>query len=71
MSTSAQIIWLFALVEPADPLTIPPPPLSKEMRQKHDLAAVPATTRVVGRQVHVHSWEPLSTEKDCARLENA
>jgi hypothetical protein len=54
MSTNAQIIWLFAIVEPADPLTIPLPPLSVETRQKHGPAVVAATTRVAGRQVHAH-----------------
>jgi hypothetical protein len=60
MSISAQITWLFAIVEPADPLTIPPPPLSIETLQKHDPAAVAATTRVAGRQVRAHPKESLS-----------
>ena len=60
MSTSTQIIWLFAIVEPADPLTIPPLPLSIETPQKHDLVAIAATTRVAGGQVRAHSRESLS-----------
>jgi hypothetical protein len=35
MSISAPTIWLFAIVEPADPLTIPPLPISiADTRQK-------------------------------------
>jgi hypothetical protein len=60
MSTSAQIFWLFAIVEPADPLTIPPLPLSTETRQKHNPAAVAATTRVAALQVRTHPRESLS-----------
>jgi hypothetical protein len=60
MSTSAQIIWLFAIVEPADPLTIPPLLLSIEMRQKRDLATVVAMTRVAEGQVRAVSGESIS-----------
>jgi hypothetical protein len=60
MSTSTQIIWLFAIVETADPLTIPPLPLSIETRQEHNPAAVAGTTRLAGGQVRAHPKEFLS-----------
>jgi hypothetical protein len=60
MSTSAQIIWLFAIVEPADPLTIPPLPFSIATRQKRDPATVVATTGVAGRKVRAVSGESIS-----------
>jgi hypothetical protein len=61
MSTSAQTIWLFAIVEPADPLTIPPLPISiADTRQKRDPATVVATTRVAERKVRAASGESIS-----------
>jgi hypothetical protein len=61
MSTSAQTIWLFAIVEPADPLTIPPLAISiADTRQKRDPATVVATTRVAGQKEHAVAAEPIS-----------
>jgi hypothetical protein len=57
MSASAQIIWLFAIAEPADPLTIPPLPLSIETRQRPDPAAIAAMAQFAGGQVRAHSRE--------------
>ena len=61
MSISAQITWLFAIVEPADPLTIPPLPISiAGTRQKRDPTTVVATTRVAERNVRAASEESIS-----------
>jgi hypothetical protein len=61
MSTSTPTIWLFAIVEPADPLTIPPLPISTaDTRQKRDPATVVAMTRVAGRNVRAVSRESIS-----------